>query len=75
MIAVSCLVAELIKTHPQVVPISGYTNLAYGEVINTMLPPKNTTTWALRGGDGSVEVLRDSVYVDACHHWVPGADS
>ena len=57
MIAVSCLVAELIKTHPQVVPISGYTNLAGGEVINTMLPPKNTTTPGVQCPDDIRELL------------------
>lgn len=67
---IPCLLADLIRSHPDVRAFGGCTNYVSGEVLDYNLPPHTSTTFGIALKNGrEVEVMYEQIGENGCRHW------
>ena len=67
---IPCLLADLIRIHPDVHAFGGCTNYVSGEVLDYNLPYHTSATWGIALKNGrEVEVMYEEIGEKGCRHW------
>lgn len=71
MVETPCLVADVIRQHPNIKCYSSLTNYLEGspEVTSPELPAHTSTVWAFETKNGLVRVLENYMDDKGCRHW------
>lgn len=71
MVEIPCLVADVIRQHPDLKCYSSLTNYFKGdpEASDPRLPVVTSTVWAIETKNGLVRVLENHMDAKGCRHW------
>lgn len=71
MVEIPCLVADVIRQHPDLKCYSSLTNYFEGspEFTSPGLPAVTSTVWAIETKNGLVRVLENYMDAKGCRHW------